>query len=227
VTTLLFLEKQLNDLASLIGKMPTLDPAETWHFDEGQDAWASAVLETHRTKKVPQAFIKAPATDKHPAQVEVILTDEVVGYWSDGEVLRRAARDTGPDPAGAGRPAAGRGEVRPRARPTPSRSRTPAWPVPFWVTSSPNEAVGSPLDADSAAESTSTPPAPSTVQVRSLAGARRAPVAQQAEALGATRMNLSSKTQHTACRRDQSEVAGLVRFQVRSLVGPPRGPIAQ
>jgi hypothetical protein len=69
VTTLLFLEKQLNDLA------------ETWHFDEGQDAWASAVLETHRTKKVPQAFIKAPATDKHPAQVEVILTDEVVGYW--------------------------------------------------------------------------------------------------------------------------------------------------
>jgi hypothetical protein len=81
VTTLLFLEKQLNDLASLIGKMPTLDPAETWHFDEGQDAWASAVLETHRTKKVPQAFIKAPATDKHPAQVEVILTDEVVGYW--------------------------------------------------------------------------------------------------------------------------------------------------
>jgi hypothetical protein len=82
VTTLLFLEKQLNDLATFVKTLPILDPAETWHWDETQDVWATPVQETHRTKKLPSAFIKAPATDKHPAQVEVILVDEVVGYWS-------------------------------------------------------------------------------------------------------------------------------------------------
>jgi phage gp46-like protein len=38
--------------------------------------------ETVRTKKIPKAFIKAPATDKHPAQVDVYTEDVIVGTWT-------------------------------------------------------------------------------------------------------------------------------------------------
>jgi hypothetical protein len=34
-----------------------------------------------RTKKVPRNHVKAEATEKHPAQVEVYHEDVVVGYW--------------------------------------------------------------------------------------------------------------------------------------------------
>lgn len=81
VPYLLFLEKQLTDLHTLITKLPTLDPAETWNFDENAGAWASAPTETTRTKKIPRNHVKAEATEKHPAQVETYFEDVVVGYW--------------------------------------------------------------------------------------------------------------------------------------------------
>lgn len=82
VTGLLFLEKQLTDIRAFISKLPTLDPSEKWHHDAAAGAWATEVTETTRTKKVPQNHVKAPATDKHPAQVEMYYEDQVVGFWS-------------------------------------------------------------------------------------------------------------------------------------------------
>lgn len=82
VCALLFLEKQLTDLSTLVDKLPVLDPSERWERDSAQNCWATVPVETHRTKKIPRPFIKAPATDKHPAQVEVVHEDEVVGYWN-------------------------------------------------------------------------------------------------------------------------------------------------
>ena len=82
VCALLFLEKQVTDLSTLVDKLPVLDPSERWVQDASQNCWATIPVETHRTKKIPRPFIKAPATDKHPAQVEVVHEDEVVGYWS-------------------------------------------------------------------------------------------------------------------------------------------------
>lgn len=79
---LLFLEKQLNDLATVISKLPLLPPEEEWSWDDTTGTWRSVVRETHRTKKLPRAFEKAKATDKHPAQVEVVAEDLVVGIWS-------------------------------------------------------------------------------------------------------------------------------------------------
>jgi hypothetical protein len=35
-----------------------------------------------RTRKVPRNLVKAVATDKHPAQVEVYYEDVTVGTWS-------------------------------------------------------------------------------------------------------------------------------------------------
>lgn len=80
-TYLLFLEKQLNDVHTFISKLPTLDPAETWHYDQNAGAFRTEGAETTRTKKVPKNHVRAQATDKHPAQVDVFHEDVIVGYW--------------------------------------------------------------------------------------------------------------------------------------------------
>lgn len=82
VTYLLFLEKQLNDLHTFVDKLPVLDPAETWTFSPEIDCYASNPVETVRSKKVPRNHVKAEATDKHPAQVEVYTEDVPVGNWT-------------------------------------------------------------------------------------------------------------------------------------------------
>lgn len=80
-TYLLFLEKQLVDLFTFVKKLPVLDASETWGFDSSADCWATEPVQTLRTKKVPRNHVKAEATDKHPAQVEVYYEDVTVGYW--------------------------------------------------------------------------------------------------------------------------------------------------
>ena len=58
-----------------------LDAAETWNFDSSADAYATEAVQTTRTKKIPRNHVKAEATEKHPAQVEVYYEDVVVGHW--------------------------------------------------------------------------------------------------------------------------------------------------
>lgn len=81
-TYLIFMEKQLTDLRTVVAKLPALDPAENWHWDDNGDAWATEKSETTRTQKVPHNHVVSPATDKHPAQVTVYQTDDVVGFWA-------------------------------------------------------------------------------------------------------------------------------------------------
>jgi hypothetical protein len=82
VSYLLFLEKQLVDLHTFIGKLPLLDAADTWTFDDSADVWRTDPVGTARTKKVPRNHVKAEATEKHPAQVEVYTEDIIVGTWT-------------------------------------------------------------------------------------------------------------------------------------------------
>lgn len=82
VPYLLFLEKQLNDVSTFVRKLPTLDPAEEWQADETTDAFRTRATQTTRTKKVPRNHVKAEATERHPAQVELYYEDVIVGYWS-------------------------------------------------------------------------------------------------------------------------------------------------
>lgn len=82
VTYLLFLDKQLDDLATILRGVPTHDPSEEWTFDASTGVYRTPERETHRAKKVPFPFVKAPATDKHPAQVETQFEDKVVGMWT-------------------------------------------------------------------------------------------------------------------------------------------------
>ncbi|HTK10692.1 MAG TPA: hypothetical protein VL485_26195 [Ktedonobacteraceae bacterium] len=80
-TYLLFLEKQLVDLHTFIKKLPVLDASELWTFDPSADCWATEPIQTTKTKKIPRNHVKAEATEKHPAQVEVYYEDVVVGNW--------------------------------------------------------------------------------------------------------------------------------------------------
>lgn len=81
VTYLLFLEKQLAELHTFVRKLPVLDAAESWTYDASADCWATEPVQTLRTRKLPRNHVKAEATDKHPAQVEVYHEDVTVGYW--------------------------------------------------------------------------------------------------------------------------------------------------
>lgn len=82
VTFLLFLEKRLVDAQTFISKLPTLDPGSEWVYDSNAGVYAATPFGTTRTKKVPRNHVKAEATDKHPAQVEIFYEDIIVGTWT-------------------------------------------------------------------------------------------------------------------------------------------------
>jgi hypothetical protein len=81
VTHLLWLEKKLENIAQLIQKMPVLDPGYEWKRDSNSGLWKTETIPTTKTKKEPRAFQLAPATDKHPAQVQLLQEDITVGTW--------------------------------------------------------------------------------------------------------------------------------------------------
>lgn len=87
VTFMLFLEKQLTDLRTFVGKLPVLDPAKRWEVDESAATgfYRAEPAETVRTKKVHKTFVKwEPPTPAYtqPAQVEVIQEDVILGTWT-------------------------------------------------------------------------------------------------------------------------------------------------
>ena len=82
VTFLLSLEKQLTDIRTFISKLPILDAAESWKWDDNALCYASAPVQTVRSKKVPRNHVLAAATDRHPAQVQVWHEDVAVGTWT-------------------------------------------------------------------------------------------------------------------------------------------------
>ncbi|MBN2535153.1 MAG: hypothetical protein JXB88_19890 [Spirochaetales bacterium] len=81
VTHLLFLEKQLEDINTFVNSLPTLDPSEKWIYNEQTNCYVSEEKKTIRTKKIPEVIVKYEATEKHPAQTELIYIDKAVGYW--------------------------------------------------------------------------------------------------------------------------------------------------
>lgn len=81
VSYLLFLEKQLVSLRTFIQKLPVLDPSEYWQFDAGTGLHRTEATQTASNKKVYRNHVKAEATEKHPAQVEIFTEDVPVGHW--------------------------------------------------------------------------------------------------------------------------------------------------
>ena len=81
-TYLLFLEKQLIEIRTFLEALPVLDPSESWHYDPNTDSYATEPSKTMKTKKEPRNWVKAEATEKHPAQVEMFYEDVNVGTWT-------------------------------------------------------------------------------------------------------------------------------------------------
>lgn len=81
--TLIFLEKQLTDLASFVSKIPTLDPAQKWEYDPNSDLYETEPIVRHRAIKVERPIVLYNATEQHPAQTQLITKDELVGYWHE------------------------------------------------------------------------------------------------------------------------------------------------
>ncbi|QJX00691.1 DUF7873 family protein [Frigoriglobus tundricola] len=82
VTSLLFLDKQVNDLETFVSKLPTPDPAEEWTHDPSTGLLRGKTTESLRTSKEPTVIVKYEATKEHPAQTELFTKDVPVGTWS-------------------------------------------------------------------------------------------------------------------------------------------------
>lgn len=82
VTYLMFLEKQLTNIETVIRKLPVLDAAENWSFDPASDVFRSEPVRTVKTKKIPRNHVLAAATERHAAQVQVYQEDVPEGTWT-------------------------------------------------------------------------------------------------------------------------------------------------
>lgn len=83
VTTLIFLEKQLVDFRTLIEKMPVLPDSDDWVYNNEQDIYVAREIEKARTQKIEQPIVLYEATDKFPAQTQLITKDVIVGTWRE------------------------------------------------------------------------------------------------------------------------------------------------
>ena len=80
-TFLLFLEKQLKDLGTMVERMVELDTAESWTSDDNdRGVQVSVPSKRHRTKKLQKGIVLYPATEEHPAQTQLITEDQIIGY---------------------------------------------------------------------------------------------------------------------------------------------------
>lgn len=82
VTLLIFIEKELTDLHTFIGGLPTLDESKTWNADPNSNLFRTDAARTHKTKKVQRAIVLYDATEHHPAQTQLITEDVTIGHWS-------------------------------------------------------------------------------------------------------------------------------------------------
>lgn len=82
VALLLYLDKQLTDVRTMIDRMPVLDETEEWQLDSATGLFKTAPARSHRMKKTQRAIVLYDATEHHPAQTQLITEDVIVGWWT-------------------------------------------------------------------------------------------------------------------------------------------------
>jgi hypothetical protein len=80
-TQLLFLEKQLEHVRTLLEKMAELPVGVSWQYEGSSGLHRSDERLTQRTEKLQTPIVLYDATEKHPAQTQLITKDVVVGHW--------------------------------------------------------------------------------------------------------------------------------------------------
>lgn len=81
-TLLLTMEQKVQEIQGLLVNIATLPAEENWSVDPNTGLYKSEPDQKASTKKIPKVFEKSPATDKHPAQVDVVHEDVTVGTWT-------------------------------------------------------------------------------------------------------------------------------------------------
>lgn len=88
-TALLELEKRMNEVKGLVDAIPTLDPAKGFipapTHAKGALVFEARAVRKPRTQKTKEVLELAPATDKHPRQVQVLDVDKVIGHVDEQE----------------------------------------------------------------------------------------------------------------------------------------------
>lgn len=82
VTYLLYLEKQLTDVRTIIQKIPTLSTEDNFQLNKETGFYASAIVKTHKTKKKPKVIVHFEPTKEHPGKSELVYEDVISGYWN-------------------------------------------------------------------------------------------------------------------------------------------------
>jgi hypothetical protein len=96
VTTLLFLEKRLDDLRAFVAKLPVLDSSKDWSESDVPNVFRSDPVSTATTKKIRRHKVTVQPTQHQPAQVDIWNDDVPIGAWtrvefSGGVTARRYA----------------------------------------------------------------------------------------------------------------------------------------
>lgn len=83
VSTLLFLEKQLDNFKAIIDKVPVLSLTNEWKKNLDSGLYETPVVEKFRTSKMEVPLVLYDATKEHPAQTKTIVKDVNVGIWKE------------------------------------------------------------------------------------------------------------------------------------------------
>lgn len=86
-TSLMQLAHRLDEVQKLVHAIPTLDPAKGFRPDpdRGVGYFKARIAVRDKTEKVTKPLVLYAATEKHPAQVEKLITDDIVGQVETAE----------------------------------------------------------------------------------------------------------------------------------------------
>lgn len=80
-THLLFLEKQLVDVQTVLGSMPVLDPQYKWSENQA-GGYRSDTVQTSKSAKKHEVVRLAAATEHHAEQAQLVAVDVTIGTWA-------------------------------------------------------------------------------------------------------------------------------------------------
>lgn len=81
-SAILWLEGKLQDLRTFVQKLTELDPNKTWTWDEHAQVWKAQPEQRMRVEKKQKPLVLYHATEKHPAQTQLIVEEIPVGVWT-------------------------------------------------------------------------------------------------------------------------------------------------
>ena len=78
---ILALEKEIKHYREFILHVPTLEPGLKWKYNSNHNYYEVDPIETTKFKKLQTPLVLYDATDKHPAQTQLITQDVIIGTW--------------------------------------------------------------------------------------------------------------------------------------------------